>query len=149
MTKDVLVAVKGTQMFMQNEEDAEPIETIMAGDYYNKNGKHYIIYEEVMEGFEGSTKNIVKLNKDSVDITKKGITNVHMVFEKNKNNVTCYQTPYGNIMVGINAKSIDIKEEDERILVDLDYALEFNCEHLADCNIHMDIKSKENVELSL
>ena len=73
MTKDVLVAVKGTQMFVQNEEDAEPIETIMAGDYYNKNGKHYIIYEEVMEGFEGSTRNIVKLNKDSVDITKKGL----------------------------------------------------------------------------
>ena len=87
MTKDVLLSISGLQFAAQDEEDVEPVEVITAGDYYKKNGKHYILYEEVMEGFDGNTRNIIKLTEDSLDITKKGVSNVHMVFEKNKKNV--------------------------------------------------------------
>ena len=31
-------------------EEEEPIEVITAGNYYNKNGKNYIKYEEIMKG---------------------------------------------------------------------------------------------------
>ena len=102
-----------------------------------------------MEGFEGTTKNIIKLQEDCVDITKKGITNVHMVFEKNKKNVTCYETPFGSLMLGINAKDIKITEEENDISVDVRYALELNYEHLADCTIKMEIQSKENGEFHI
>ena len=108
MTKDVLVTISGLQI-MSMAEDSEPVEVITAGDYYKKNNKHYVIYDEVTEGFDGTTKNIIKLQEDCVDITKRGITNVHMVFEKNKKNITCYQTPFGNLMLGIDAKNISIK----------------------------------------
>ena len=87
MTKDVLLSISGLQFAAQDEEDVEPVEVITAGDYYKKNGKHYILYDEVMEGFDGNTRNIIKLTDDSLDITKKGVSNVHMVFEKNKKNV--------------------------------------------------------------
>ena len=55
MTKDVIVSINGLQIARQNEE-SEPIEVITAGDYYKKNDKHYIIYDEVAEGFEGVKK---------------------------------------------------------------------------------------------
>ena len=84
MTKDVIVTISGLQFAQETE--TEPVEIVTAGSYYKKNGKHYIIYDEVMEGFEGSTKNIIKLTEDSLDVTKKGVTNVHMVFEENKKN---------------------------------------------------------------
>lgn len=141
MTKDVLVSINGLQIARQSEE-AEPMEVITAGDYYKKNNKHYVIYDEVTEGFTGTTKNIIKLQEDCVDITKRGITNVHMVFEKNKKNVTCYETPFGSLMLGINAKDIKITEEENDISVDVRYALELNYEHLADCTIKMAIQSK-------
>lgn len=141
MTKDVLVSINGLQIARQSEE-AEPMEVITAGDYYKKNNKHYVIYDEVTEGFAGTTKNIIKLQEDCVDITKRGITNVHMVFEKNKKNVTCYETPFGSLMLGINAKDIKITEEENDISVDVRYALELNYEHLADCTIKMAIQSK-------
>ncbi len=117
---------------------------IMAGDYYRKNNKHYVIYDEVIEGFDGTTRNIIKLQEDCVDIIKKGVANVHMTFEKNKKNVTCYDTPYGSLMLGINAKNIDIHEEEDDIQVKVEYALELNYEHLANCNIRMAIQSKES-----
>ncbi|MBO5303042.1 MAG: DUF1934 domain-containing protein [Lachnospiraceae bacterium] len=148
MTKEVLVSICGLQM-MANDENSEPVEVITAGDYYKKNDKHYVIYDEVVEGFEGTTKNIIKLHDDCVDITKRGITNVHMVFEKNKKNVTCYQTPFGNMMVGIDAKDIEIKEDEKDISVQIKYALELNYEHLADCTIKMAIQAKDAGEFRL
>lgn len=148
MTKDVLVSVNGLQIARENEE-AEPIEVITAGDYYKKNNKHYIIYDEVVEGFDGVTKNIVKLQENCMDITKRGVTNVHMVFEKNKKHVTCYETPFGSLMLGINAKNIEIKEEENDLFVDVDYALELNDTHLADCKIKVSVQSKESGEFHI
>ena len=75
-------------------------------------------------------------------MTKKGLVNVHMIFEENKKNMTNYTTPYGNILIGIDARSVRLKEREERIEVDVDYALEVNYEHFADCKIKMDISAK-------
>ena len=122
---------------------------ITVGDYYQKNGKHYVLYEEVNEGFEGSTKNIIKMQENCIDITKKGVSNVHMVFEKNRKNMSYYGTPFGNLLVGIDAKDIKVEETEHCIDVQIDYALEVNYEHLADCTIKMKIASKEKGEFSL
>lgn len=149
MTKDVLLTISGLQFTAPEDDGAEPVEVITAGDYYKKNGKHYILYDEVMEGFEGSTRNVIKITDDYLDITKKGVSNVHMVFEKNKKNVSYYYTPFGNILIGIDAKSVDINETEENIDVQVKYNLEVNYEHLADCSITMNIKSKEAKDFSL
>ncbi|MCI8859422.1 MAG: DUF1934 domain-containing protein [Lachnospiraceae bacterium] len=149
MTKDVLLSISGLQFAAKDEEDIEPVEMITAGDYYKKNGKHYILYDEVMEGFDGNTKNIIKLTEDSLDITKKGISNVHMVFEKNKKNVSYYNTPFGSLLIGIDAKSVDIAETESHIDVKIKYNLEVNYEHLADCSITMSIQSKESGNFTL
>ncbi len=149
MTKDVLLSISGLQFAAKDEEDIEPVEMITAGDYYKKNGKHYILYDEVMEGFDGNTKNIIKLTEDYLDITKKGISNVHMVFEKNKKNVSYYNTPFGSLLIGIDAKSVDIAETESHIDVKIKYNLEVNYEHLADCSITMSIQSKESGDFTL
>ena len=57
--------------------------------------------------------------------------------------MTCYQTPIGSMILGINAKDIRIVEEEHDISVAVDYDLELNYEHLADCKIKMAIQSKE------
>lgn len=147
MTKDVIVTISGLQFAQETE--TEPVEIVTAGSYYKKNGKHYIIYDEVMEGFEGSTKNIIKLTEDSLDVTKKGVTNVHMVFEENKKNITYYNTPFGNLFIGIDAEKIQVEESEENINVNVAYALEANYEHLADCRIQMNIKSQDARDFKL
>ena len=147
MTKDVIVTISGLQFAQETE--TEPVEIVTAGSYYKKNGKHYIIYDEVMEGFEGSTKNIIKLTEDSLDVTKKGVTNVHMVFEEKKKNITYYNTPFGNLFIAIDAEKIQVEESEENINVNVAYALEANYEHLADCRIQMNIKSKDARDFKL
>lgn len=147
MTKDVLLAIRGLQFDADNDENK--IETINPARYYNKNDQHYVVYDEITEGFSESTKNIIKFKEHSMDLTKRGLVNVHMVFEENKKNMTSYSTPYGNILIGIDAKKVTCTEEEEHIRVDVEYALEVNYEHLADCKIQVNIRSREaGMELS-
>ena len=90
MTKDVLLKISGMQFTADNDDltEPEPVEIIAPGEYYFKNGKHYIIYDEFMEGFDSVTKNVLKLQGDLLEVTKRGTSNVHMIFEKDKKNLT-------------------------------------------------------------
>lgn len=140
MTKDVLVTIQGLQFAA--EEGSENLETTTRADYYKKNNMHYLMYEEIMEGFSEKVKSMVKFDDKAMSLTKKGLVNTHLVFEENKKNITNYQTPYGDIFVGIDTKQVQMREEEDRIQVKIDYELEINYEHLADCVITMDICSK-------
>ena len=53
MTKEVLLCIQGLQFEedARNDEELDKIETICTGEYYNRNGAHYIMYEEMTEGF--------------------------------------------------------------------------------------------------
>ena len=147
MTKDVLVTVSGLQ-FAQGEQ-GEEIEVTTSGNYYKKNNKHYVLYEEVMEGFHAVTKNVIKFDDEMFNLTKKGATNVNMLFEQNKRNVTNYVTPYGAFLVGVDARKIDVEEEEGNIHVSIDYSLDVNYEHLADCKINLHIVSKNQEGFSV
>ncbi|MBA4701692.1 MAG: DUF1934 domain-containing protein [Ruminococcus sp.] len=146
MTKDVLVSISGLHMDtlsgMLNGDD-EAIEVLTPGNYYCKNGKHYVIYDEVMEGMHGTIKNRIKITgTDSVEIMKTGLSNTHMVFERNKKNITYYQTPFGQMLIGVKTRNMEINVTEENIDVSVDYELDINYEPLADCKIKMEIYAK-------
>ena len=140
MTQKVLLTFRGMQ-FGQREEDAGQIETVSQGDYYKKNGKHYVIYEENTEGFEQAVKSRLKFSESVLELSRSGPVNVHMVFQENKKNLTGYNTPFGQILMGIDTKKIQIKEQEDRITVDVDYSLDVNDEFLSDCHMKIDISS--------
>lgn len=142
MEKEVLLSVKGMQ-FTIDKEGTQELETITAAKYYERNGSRYVVYDEVTEGFCDTTGNMIKFKDSLVEVTKKGLMNVHMVFEQNKKNMTNYSTPFGNILIGIDTGKIIIKEEPGNINITVDYVLEANYEYLSDCKIEIWIKNRE------
>ncbi len=140
MTKEVIITICGLQS--GPDTDGEPIEMITTGEYYYKNNKHYLLYDEVMEGESTVTKNRIKFASGFMELTKNGVVSVHMLFEENQKNVTHYHTPYGDLMMGIEAKKVELKETENEINISVDYALEINEEHAADCDIKINVKSK-------
>ena len=62
--------------------------------------------------------------------------------QKNQKNQTYYQTPYGQMLIGVNTKSMEVDVAEDRINVSLDYELDVNHEPLADCRIRMGIMNK-------
>lgn len=159
MTKDVLVSISGHHIdIMAETEDQvkalesgqDAIEVVTPASYYCRGGKHYILYDEVMEGMPGTIKNRIKITgTDSVEIVKSGLSSSHMIFEKNRKNLTYYRTPYGQMLVGVNTRNMEVSVEDDRINVQVDYELDVNHEPLADCKIRLDIVSKNSGEFSV
>lgn len=143
MTKDVFLSLKGLQM--ESSEDAQEMETITPADYYRKKDSHYVIYDEMTEGFKEVTKNVIKFKDSYLEVTKKGLINVHMVFEKNKKNMTSYMTPYGNILIGIDTEAISLEEKEDQIRLEVAYSLDANYQHLADCKIELELRSRKTV----
>lgn len=149
MTRDVLLTISGLHSIdeLEGEDENEPIEVITPASYYWKNGKHYLLFDEVMEGIPGVTKNKIKIiGGESMEILKSGVTNAHMVFEKNKMNITYYDTPYGQIHVGIHTRDIEVDVSEDVINVEVEYGLDINHEAMADCRISMNIQPKQAAE---
>ena len=145
MKKDVLITISG--IHSDDLTDTDKIEIITSGSYYKKNNKHYLLYDEIVEGQDEVTRNIARFDNEGFHISKSGFTNVDMSFEENKRNITNYITPYGSMLVGVDASRIDVVESEENIQVDIAYSLDVNYEHLADCTLHMDIKSVDSQDI--
>lgn len=141
MTKDVLISISGLHTDPIESDGNEPIEIISPATYYLKNGKHYILYDEPVEGTLGVIKNKVKVTGDTqLEIIKTGAASAHMVFENNKMHMTEYETPYGVLVIGIYTKKMTVEEQDNEIKVFVQYALEMNDEKVADCLIKINVK---------
>lgn len=144
MNKKVLVAISGLQTEMGEDE---AVEVISPGEYHNRDGRHYILYEEMYEDDDkangGVSKNLLKISPDCIELTKKGYTNVNMIFEKNKKTMTYYQTPFGNLLICLYTKNISVIEKKEGILATIDYSLDINYDYISDCNIQIKIIDRE------
>lgn len=141
MTKEVLVSIKGMQF---DGESGDTIETMNFAQYYLKNDGHYIIYDEMAEGESQVTKNILKFKGKTFEMTKRGLVNVHMVFEEGQKNMTNYSTPFGDILMGMDTSKVEISETEEgsKLKITVEYVLEVNYEFLADCTIEIDISAR-------
>lgn len=146
MTKDVLVKVTGSHL-MDGETD--DISVITAGTYYLKNGKHYIVYEEHMDGLPDAIRSTIKVGPDSVEMLKGGEARTHMVFERMKTNVTCYATPYGQMMMGVTTEALEISESEDCLKAFIDYTLEVNYETASRCHVEIEVSSKGTAKLDL
>lgn len=146
MTKDVLISISGLQ-FDMTQNDPSEVEVISVGQYYFKNKKHFVQYDEILvesSSIEDSiTKSTVKISDKQVDVLKRGSSNVHMVFEIGKKNMTYYNTPFGTMLMGIYTNQIKTEELDDKIVTKIDYTLEVNYVHVSDCKIVITVKSKE------
>lgn len=152
MTKDVLVSISGLQMAANDVEsnEDEPIEVLSSGTYYYKNGKHYVFLEEVAEGMQGVTKTQIKWkDNELLEVTKKGLSNVHMIFEKNRKNRCYYATPFGQLNLGIFMTEMSVDEKEESIRIRAEYSLDVNYEPLSDCTICIHICPKDSKDFSL
>lgn len=153
MRDKVYINIKGLQLAAQNvprdyEDDGdEPIEIINVGSYSVVNGKEYIKFDEIYEGTDQKCTSLIKIADNSVEITKKGPVTAHMSFIPGEKTMTFYETPYGNIYLGIFAREVDMKRSSDKLSICIDYALELNYEQVSDCRVEIEISSKGKLSL--
>lgn len=143
MTKDVFIRISGIHI-EAGEDKQEPIEVICPGTYYKKDGKHYILYEEIQPDDNSVTKNTVKVCKGHYEVIKRGASNTHLIFEEGKNHTTMYETPYGSLFMDTYTDSVIFEETGDEFLIQVEYELKVNGEKIADCIIQMNVEAKRN-----
>lgn len=137
MTKNVLVYIKGVQA----DFDGEAIETVCPGTYYFKDGKHYIFYEEQQEGFTETSKCQLRLQKTAcLEVIKKGLSNMHLVLDKRKKTSTTYATPYGQFLLDIDTKLLEVRESEQEICIRAKYHMEADGSLITRSEIEISVK---------
>ncbi len=147
MKKEVLVSIKG--LLMAEGEDSDDIEFVAPGEYFKRAGDEFIYYEEYQE--DGSkANNLIKISGQTVSIRKRGETSTDMVFDPERETQTHYVTPFGDIALNIKTHDCntvhvwgeDVADEDEVLMIDIDYRLEVNYSYSSDCNVNIKVTNR-------
>jgi uncharacterized beta-barrel protein YwiB (DUF1934 family) len=142
MLKDVIIYINGLQ-YAESEHGPENVQVIAPGEYYFKNGNHYLMYDEVGDTPDENYKNIIKFRPEYMEITKKGPYNTKLVFETDKKTLSQYETPMGIMYIGISTKSIKLAEQPDEIELTAKYAMDINNNFIADCAVSLKARSRE------
>lgn len=140
MNREVLLTISG---FHAGEDaDNGSVETVADAEYFCKNGTHYVIFEEKAEGFDRTSKSRIKFKDDMVELVRQGLLETHMIFERNQKHMTNYQTPYGQMLLGVDTQKIRILQTEQQIRVLVEYTLEAEGAYLSDSKIEIVIRNK-------
>ena len=106
MTKEVMVTISGLQM---SEEDGDSIEIVHIGEYYERGGSRYVLFDELYEGIAAPVKNVIKIRENRLEMRKSGPVTVNMVFEEGKSQRGTYAVPYGSFLIEIFTTGIRLE----------------------------------------
>lgn len=105
MDKKVLISVRTVQLV---DGEPETVELVTEGKYYKKDSQYFAVYDETeLSGMEGTTTTL-KMEQDSLSIIRNGTTNSNLVFKKNYNHISMYNTPFGCLEVSVKPSKVEI-----------------------------------------
>ena len=142
MTKDVMVTISG---FHTAEDDEDTIEMVHVGQYYERNGTHYILYEERMEGMTEPIRNRIKIRERRMELQKRGPVTANMVFEEQKSQSSTYAIPYGSFLMETYTTKVGIQAEEESFLATASY--ELHVVRCASCDIRVLVQPRKTFRL--
>lgn len=122
--KKVILSIKGNQVNPEGQDNK--IELITEGRLYKKDNAYYIEYEEsVISGMEG-TKTMIVVEDQRIFLERTGSHESRFVFEKGRKYVNYYETPFGNLEMGIFPTKIDSSMDENQGKLDLKYELDIS-----------------------
>ncbi len=135
MKKNVKVSISG----IQNNDNEEMVEVVSVGEMMQRDDHICVSYEEAADNAAGVdcqlVKSMLKVKPDQIEIIKKGAAQTHMVFIEDRDTISYYSTPFGELEVAIHTDRLERKERDNGFQILLEYALEINASHMSNCNV--------------
>ena len=125
MTDNVIISIKGKQLYAESGPDE--MELVTSGTLKrDSQGGFTISYQESeLTGLEGTT---TKLHIDGgrVTLLREGNTNSQMVLEECRRHLSMYETPFGELSIGINTKRMRSTVDEAGGDLEIDYAIEID-----------------------
>lgn len=127
------------------------IEFIVAGRYFLKDGKYYIIYKNYKDSDFDNAEGICSIkveNPDLITIIKMGTIQSKLILEKQKRHYSRYKTEYGVLNMGFYTENIECEMEEHSAKIKLKYSIDINSNLISDNEIYINVKrnDKEDVK---
>lgn len=94
-----------------------------AGNYCEKNGSVYVLYEENPEDGGPVTRNMIKWKSPVLELTRRGCVCTRMIFETGKEYLADYATSCGCLKMGILTHSLEASRRDGFLEIRAEYSL--------------------------
>lgn len=122
--KDYVITIKGIQTY--EDDDSTDIEMMAEGDFVFEDGKYFIDYDETeATGMEG-TSTTIEIDKDYVSLTRAGAVETTLLFIRDRQTTSYYDTPYGTMMMGINTEDVNTQLTSDGGKVAVKYSMSMN-----------------------
>jgi len=121
--KNMLLTFKSS-MLIDGESDNK-IEFVTPAELTMKNNKYYITFEDLGDEDEAPAKSTLKIDEDKVTLLRYGLTSSQMIFEQGKKHTGNYQTPYGNVSLGVFSDMLNIEINEQGGNLDVSYGIYF------------------------
>ncbi|WP_196594470.1 DUF1934 domain-containing protein [Pectinatus sottacetonis] len=137
----VILTVEGSQIDILG--DTTSIEFIAEGQYCQKNGISYILYNETKSsGMEG-TKTLLKIADNTVHLIRKGNISQQQFFSDGVKSDSQYQTPYGSMKIAVLTKKITIEKGTISSSVYINYDMLINGAWQSNNELHIEVTAAD------
>lgn len=125
MTDNVIISIKGRQLYAESSPDE--VELVTSGTLKRDGAGGYIVsYAETeLTGLEGTTTRL-HVDGGRVTLLREGNVNSQMVFEEGRRHLSMYETPYGALSIGVNTRRMRSTLGEAGGDLEIDYAIEID-----------------------
>ena len=139
-----MISIVGEQK-VEGQDDR--IEVITEGKYMMKIGHFLINYKEYDEDLPDKfLNNLVKVENETVTISRKGPLSSQLILEKGKRHQCMYQTIAGTLSIGVFTKTLNNNLNENGGSLEVIYTLDFNSDLVSENRFKIDIEKKKEVE---
>lgn len=140
MTK-IFVSTIGHQKDL--EGSCEKVAHGAEGQYFFRNNKHYVKYDDSCMDDENVIRTTLKTDGETLNIFRRGAVDTDMTFVVGKTTRTAYRTPYNLMELEISTKKLDIAMGEAAGQMELCYDMAVNGELVGEYNLSIKITKAE------
>ncbi|MCM1056840.1 MAG: DUF1934 domain-containing protein [Firmicutes bacterium] len=121
MNRDVEITVAGTWDDGSGKETVTDYRT--TGQYFERNGCRYLLYQEQDAESKALTSNTMKLRDNVLELSRKGSIHSRMIFEPGQTHPTDYATAYGALRLEVCTQALKCLWTDTEARISITYRL--------------------------
>ncbi|MCI8699257.1 MAG: DUF1934 domain-containing protein [Oscillospiraceae bacterium] len=125
MTDNVIISIKGKQLYAESGPDEMELVTSGVLKRDSRGGFLVSYQESELTGLEGTTTKL-HVHGGRVTLLREGGVNSQMVFEEGRRHLSMYETPYGELSIGVNTKRMRSTLGEAGGDLEIDYAIEID-----------------------